>query len=392
MKNLCFYLGIVATWVSAYAAHSVESGSTSYFSTPVRVLLARSTSTAKLTLRIPAAVRINGVIQKAKLLPGELWLDTAPQGKLQIVRIPYQPLLTQTLELIFPQDSAAFEFEKRPYRGRVVVSPERDRLTVVNVLPLEHYLAGCVGAEMNAAWPVEALKAQAIAARSYALYRLQHPRQSQRYDLFSDTEDQVYAGYKAETPLVWKAVRDTESVYLSQAGRPASIHYHSRCGGKTDTASDVWGGSSVARTKSVPCTFCQRNPFRWSHSMSKSEFIKKMGLDQNTPLALGPIQRSSTGRVRKIELFTKEKRVALTGDSLRKALGYQNLKSALFQTHWTDAGIEIQGAGMGHGVGMCQWGAKHMADLGQTGAQILAHFYPELSLAGHRPPLFAGVR
>ncbi len=358
------------------------------FNTPIRVLLEASLHLA-LNTRLQAAVRLEGKQKSARLSAGPLHFSAAHGEKVVMVRIPYRPLTTSLVELDFSEKTPSFDYAGRAYRGSVALRCVDGKLKLINSLSVEDYLAGSVGSEMNPSWQLEALKAQAIAARTYALYRLRHPR-SPHFDINSTTEDQVYLGASRETPAVWRAVSETTGHYLVSKGAPASLYYHSRCGGKTADASAVWGGKSPSE-KPVECPYCRRNPFRWSRSFPLSEVAKKLGLGPSPAFALIPATRSDSGRVYALEARDGNASRRVTAEALRRAVGYEKLPSTSFESiRRDDKTIVFAGLGMGHGVGMCQWGARYLAGRGAKSSEILKHYYPELQLSVSKR-LYAGV-
>jgi stage II sporulation protein D len=350
------------------------------------VLLQRSPQTIALGIKTPAYVRLDGVVGKARLSAGKLYFSRVGE-KIQIVRLPYRPLTAQSIELLWPVDKPGFEWEGSAFRGRARVQQAEGDLFLVNALPLEAYLASTVGTEMTPTWNLEALKAQAIAARSYALYRQTHPRHA-LYDLERTTEDQAYSGLRGETSRTWEAIRATVGLHLTDQGKPTVAYYHSRCGGETETPHQVWNNANSSRPR-IPCPFCRQFPFRWKASWSAENFLAKIGLAPTGELKWSPVSRSSQGRLYEIEVSNGLEKTRLGADRLRRLLGYQTLKSSNFQLSTTPQGVEVEGVGAGHGVGMCQWGAKYFAEKGFSFRKILGHYYPQYSLKKEGENLFA---
>ncbi len=351
----------------------VSTGASSFDSnTGIRVLLERSDRSIVVRGVQPAAVRVDGQAKTPRLSPGVLIFSPAFNTHIQMVRIPYRPLIARSVELVWPLEKPGLEFERQIYRGRARIENAGNAISLVNVLPLEAYLAGTVGGEMNASWSLEALKAQAVAARSYALYRQQHPRDRQ-FDLDRTTYDQVYLGVRGESVRAWRAVRETEGVFLAKHLKPGPIFYHSRCGGNTETAEGVWGNASRARA-GAPCPYCRRNAYRWAVEWDAPAFARKLGL-RGTQFAFHP-EVGATQRVTQIRIQDDDGRHRFAGETLRRLLGFARLKSTRFTLRQEGSRIRAEGTGAGHGVGMCQWGAKDLAERGQTFQGILSHYYP----------------
>jgi SpoIID/LytB domain protein len=169
-----------------------------------------------------------------------------------------QPAAPLTPPLTFaPADGSTLTLG-RPYRGRIVVDVAGGKLRAVNVIDLEQYLDGVVPAEVPSGWPAEALKAQAVAARSYALATRST---TAPYDVYSDTRSQMYLGIKAEKPSTDAAVAATAGQVLSYAGRIATTYFSSTSGGATESAADVFGGRSVPYLVSVPDPYDTLSPY-----------------------------------------------------------------------------------------------------------------------------------
>jgi stage II sporulation protein D len=376
--GLAVFCGATAAW-AASATDSNGAWNYSHFSTPLRVLLQRSHSGVALCGILPATVRINGQIKSPRLTAGALVFSPVGQNQVQMVRIPYRPLAAENFELLWAQETPGLEFNQKRYRGRARVETMSGELLLTNILPMEPYLAATVGAEMSPGWKVEALKAQAVAARSYALHRRQHPRH-RLFDLDSTTEDQVYLGLSGESARTWAAVRETAGIYLATGGGAANIHYHSRCGGETQTAATAWGNSNTPG-QGVVCQFCRRNPYRWSAEWSRAEFAQKLGLPPSPDTHVVEVKQAAGGRVKEVEIASQGISRRLSSETLRRALGYTALKSAQFSFTPSASSVRVEGTGAGHGVGMCQWGAKYLADKGATFLQILSHYYPRNTIA-----------
>jgi stage II sporulation protein D len=330
----------------------------------------------------PASVRINDELKAPKLSAG-LLIFTPEGERVRMVRLPYKPLLVESVDLLWPAEKAGFEMKGRRYRGRLRAVARGGEIYIVNHLPLEMYLGGTLGGEMSPAWSMEALKAQAVAARSYALHRREKPRNA-LYDLDSSTDDQVYLGVAGESPRSWTAVRETAGVYLATGGSAADIHYHSRCGGETESAASVWGSTRTSAAR-IPCPFCRRFPYRWHAAWSPAEFLRKLGLPPSDRVAVLPVYQSPLGRVQEVEVATPSVRRRLPSDALRRMLGYTRLKSSRFAIQHTGREIRAEGVGSGHGVGMCQYGAKYLAEKGAKYSEILSHYYPRNPLARWAP-------
>ncbi|MGB3136695.1 MAG: SpoIID/LytB domain-containing protein [Nodosilinea sp.] len=265
------------------------------------------------------------------------------------------------------------------YRGRVMVVPVDGKVTAVNWVDLEAYLYGVVGGEMPASWPQEALKAQAVAARSYALYRRDRT-QGDLFDVGGTTAHQVYKGLAAETPSVQAAVSATQGQVLTYGGRVIEAVFHSSSGGYTENSEDIWQ-RPTPYLRGV-ADFDQDAPvFRWSETFSAQQIQQRI-------TGIGRLQSFVTeratprGRIASIRLQGSQGARTLTGTELRAALGLRSSLCSL--TLAGDGTLRVDGRGYGHGLGMSQWGAKSLAVQGYSYQQILAHYYQGTSLSNLR--------
>lgn len=333
-----------------------------------------------------------------------------------------------------------FEVNRKRYRGAVSIhrTAGKEGLTVVNTLPLEQYLYGIVPEEMPGEWPMEAVKAQAVAARTFALNHL-NKHSSDGYDVCATTHCQVYGGKNSETVRTTKAVDDTFGQVLLYQGKPIEAMFHSSAGGTfTEDSENVWGGS-YAYLRSVS-DYDRQSPYlHWNKQITPQEMdqsLSRAGYSigrviaiELSPLGQAPAKakdRGVSGRVKSIGFIGEKGRVELSGNQVRSMLA---LSSTLFEvkavvptvkgidvkitdrygdreTKIIDVNVppqeekglltdkeniiriagrknevwEFSGSGSGHGVGLSQWGAKSMAEQApQEDAtyfkEILKHYY-----------------
>ena len=269
----------------------------------------------------------------------------------------------------------------RLYRGCLEVVKDGDKFLIINRLDLDDYLAGVIKNEMNTSWPVEALKAQVVLARTYALSRLENPR-SRKFDLYSTVEDQVYQGVGAEDERCWKAIKETQGEVLYFGGKLAEVFYHCCCGGRTEAVEYVWGGEPKLYLRSVKCGYCQECPYYfWRYPsvgvLSPSELAERLGYDGEEVERIIVKQKSPSGRVLMLEvIFRSGYKARISGGDFRLRLGREQVRSTLFQIEKQGDGFVILGSGSGHGVGLCQWGARGMALKGKSYREILNYYFP----------------
>lgn len=261
----------------------------------------------------------------------------------------------------------------RPYLGRMEVVAASNRLTVVNRLAIETYLLGIVGSEMPAEWPLEALKAQAVAARTYALQRRLRERAAGRpFDLRDSVLSQVYRGADSIRPSVIAAVRETAGIVLTFRHEPAEALFHSTCGGHTLPSEAVFG-SAVPYLRGRPCPWCRESHrHRWSLTLDARE-IRRL-LDR-VGLSRGLERLEREGEEAPVWIYDQRGRRAVEPEKIRAAFGYGRLYSTRFEIDRRGDRVRLSGAGFGHRVGMCQWGARGMAAAGKSFREILRHYY-----------------
>lgn len=283
---------------------------------------------------------------------------------------------------VFVEADEAVRVDAGVYFGRVEVTfdPRRPgRLLVINRLPLETYLLGIVGSEMSPSWPIEALKAQAVAARTYAMQRRAMMRAAARpYDLASTVISQVYKGAERIRPSVVEAVQQTRGEVMSYRYDLVEALFHSTCGGRTVSARQAFGGE-VPYLRPVECPWCTRSPrHRWKISFSLGELSRRL---RAAGLAKGAVREVSRD-LGQPKVRVKDARGTRRVDprDLRRALGFSKLFSERFSAETRSGRAHFSGLGFGHGVGLCQWGAHGQADAGRSYRQILSTYYPSVRI------------
>jgi stage II sporulation protein D len=265
------------------------------------------------------------------------------------------------------------------YRGAIEVHRSAAGIEIVNEVPLEDYVAGTLHREVSPGWEREALRAQAVAIRTYALHRMAVAPRGHRYDLEASPGDQVYGGMDAETDGARRACRETEGEYLAWSGRPILAAFHSSAGGRTASAEEVWGRPVPYLVSREVVGEAGSPHAAWRLGVSRAELggaLAHAGKPVGSPRALRVLERSASGRVSELRVDGSAGSRTLSGKGLRAALGAQRLKSTLFEVQRSGEGFLFTGAGYGHGVGMSQWGARALARRGDDYRRILARFYP----------------
>jgi stage II sporulation protein D len=255
-------------------------------------------------------------------------------------------------------------------------------LLLVNHVDLEEYVKGVVPAEVNSAWHPEMLKVQAVATRTYALY--QHMLSATRdYDVVAGIQDQVYRGRHGIDARVVEAVESTRGLVVTYQGAPIYAAFSSTAAGVTEDAMTVWS-KDLPYLKGVECPFDIESPYyQWKASVkldTLEKHLRQQGFAVGTILAITPLAYSRAGRVATIRIVHSNGELTLRGEDLRKAVGYTVVPSTQFAVESVGQDVIFSGYGAGHAVGLCQWGAKELAELGYPFSSILSYYYPGTEL------------
>jgi stage II sporulation protein D len=268
------------------------------------------------------------------------------------------------------------------YRGAVWLKPcaqdassDTSGITAINIVDLEDYLLSVLPSEMPASWPLEALKAQAVAARSYAIANIgKHSKDG--YDLRATVDDQVYMGVSQENPRSNRAVAETEGIIIKHEGKPVSAFFHSTSGGSTEVAEYVWG-RPVPYLRMVPDYDDMSPHFAWNRIVKGDDFEHAFGPEVGRLTSFAVVSRTPSNRVKDTLVTGTSGSKTVSGDSLRKLF---KLPSTNFNVSCKDNNYEFAGRGSGHGLGLSQWGARALAEHGYNAAQILTYYYKDVSV------------
>lgn len=363
------FLGAVALLVASPAA-AVASGM-------IRVALVESVRAADIR---GVDVEVTPLGVGCPRCPGPSW-------RADLVRIA----ATATAIEIDGRVAAGFRLtSERPLRlnGRDYLSPleivrNAGGFAVVNELPMEEYLAGVLRAETGDRWPVEALRAQAIVARTYAAYQRQISV-GKPYQIVASTAHQLFAGRVSPASAAWNAVQDTAGQVLRWEGELFPAFYHSESGGYTEDPRTVFAAGNLPALKPVVCPFSAGSPhYYWNLDIRLGELtdtLRRGGVDVGAISAIEVTERTRSLRASMVTLRGTRGAVRVRGNELRRLVGFETLKSTLFAVAVDGEAAHFAGRGYGHGVGLCQWGAKGMAEQGHTARRILEFYYPGTTL------------
>lgn len=351
---------------------------------PVRVLIARDVTSVSLTVKGSFEVRDmdnNRLVHKGRNLKKSVIGLSGNR-----INFPYLKKGAWASLQITPLSGGYVSVNKRSYRGKINLIAGDGRLLVVNELGLEDYLRGVISNEVAHYWPMEALKAQAIIARTYALYQKQFTK-NKYFDLTSDVYSQVYGGRAAQRWRTNRAVDLTRAKVLTFQGNLFPTYYHATCAGKTEDASELWK-IDLAPLKGAACGFCADSPhFRWQAKIAlgqmKDKLVKK-GVAIVDILGIEITRLSASGRVSGLKIQGENTDIEITAKDFRQALGPDVIRSLSFTVRISSGMAYIDGLGWGHGVGLCQWGMYQMARNGSKHAQILEYYFPQSKLGARK--------
>ncbi len=377
---------------------------------------------AECTLEVPSAFRIVPTDPDLEPKTGAPALEPL-HNPVRVAIAGGQLMLGETpvagKEVVFsPERPHVFGLDGHKYRGKLklIINRNGRSFDAIDLVPLEPYVAGVIGEEMPYYWEAEALRAQAIAARTYCLFVKNRFGTSRNYDVSRTQSSQVYGGIGSESAPIWDAVNSTcgqvlmaPELMAEKEGMAASkiadpqlrglfpAYYSSTCGGHTSSSQEVFG-DSFGPLQAVFCPYCKDvaklGLFYWQVALFDRETVTKHLLRRYSKLnALGEVFEITATAESCYGSFSRMTRIRLTGttgktdtlraEDLRLSLDPSGLKiksAACRIVPWGDGWAFVSGRGWGHGVGMCQHGAEGMARLGSDAEAILQYYYPGAKL------------
>lgn len=277
------------------------------------------------------------------------------------------------------------------FQGSFFVIKESGRWLFINELPVEEYLAGVLPHEMQADWPQEALRAQAIVSRTFAYYHIER-KKKKPYQLRATVKSQVFRGMEKVNAKVTEAVKSTSGQVILYEGKIIQSFFHASSGGVTELGDNVWQSGRYPYTQTRKVDYGKSFPsYDWEYSMDTLDFLafikKKYSFDRVKSFRIS--KRSESGRAISFQIlgYKNENLVnqRIKANNFRIHFGARKIKSLLFQMKSGNNGkIVFSGKGYGHGVGMCQWGAFDMAKAGMQAEDIIRYFYKNISIVRTR--------
>ena len=360
----------------------------------IRVLL--SSDVLRFDVRAASPLRLMDAKGRGRTLRTPAHITATEKGfLLNGVRMPTEQLTLdggeQGLTLTFPRPT-------RKSKGAAVVSGDSGTVVsvsgfvhlvrrgkgflVINRVDIEEYVKGVVPAEVSSTWHPEMLKAQAVAARTYALYQ-QRLSATREYDVAATVQDQVYRGKQGVDAGIVRAVEETRGLVVTYQDAPIYAAFSSTAAGLTEDAVTVWS-KEYPYLKGVECPFDLMSPYyQWKSSFkidALEQNLRQQGFSVGTIVTMTPLSLSRGGRVATLRILHSGGELILRGEELRKAVGYTLIPSTQFAIESIGQDVVLSGFGAGHAVGMCQWGAKELAELGYPFSTILLYYYPGTEL------------
>ncbi|MBN1787534.1 MAG: SpoIID/LytB domain-containing protein [Sedimentisphaerales bacterium] len=376
-----------------------QAGINNHIGEPViRVLLDKQISTASLKINSSYKLisRDSAEVFNAKKTKGTIQIKLSQNG----INIGEQLFKTKCL-LIEPRSNTPFAINKQSYRGscELVINDDGKTMSIINNVALETYLAGVVSAEMPSYWDKEALRAQAIAARTYCLYIKSNFGKKRNWDVMATQANQVYKGIVAETLRTNDAVKSTDGMVLcckqdSGTCEYFPAYYSSVCGGHTEDTKNIFG-DSFSPLAGVPCPYCSETArlslFFWPMAKFDKNYVTEQIIKRYPKLKdlekienIEPIKVNTYAngfkRIITVKLTgSSGKTGILRAEDLRLAIDPTGAKIQSTSCTISRSGDEflfVSGRGFGHGAGLCQYGARQMAREGKKAQEILNYYYP----------------
>ena len=347
----------------------------------IRVAILKDTR--EFTLSIKGRYRIVDISSGQIISNGKTSRDSKVIVRDTGITVDSQNYLTPHIK-ITPERDATIYINGRRFRGEMdVIRDSQGYLSVVNTVALEDYVKGVMYHEVSHYWPMESLKAQAVAARTYALYQMKM-NQSKEYDVTNDIYSQVYGGRSSEKYRTSIAVERTEGLVMTYRGNILPAYFHATCGGATEDAKELWK-QDLPPLKGVRCDFCKNSPhYSWKKNFRLTDIQGKLnqkGYAIGLIKDIAVMERDQSERIRTLKVTTRDdKKIIISGKDFRDIIGPNLIRSNNYAIEMKGYYVDLIGKGWGHGVGMCQWGAAEMSHEDYAYDQILKYYYPGVEI------------
>jgi len=376
--TLLIYLSIAfisacASALDDFASASSTANATSY---AVRVAVIRNASEVSLKIKGHYTIYALPLLEQLGERTEFLKVDVKPTNS--GILIGLEPFNVYGVRIKTNGEANTYINDRR-FRGDIdIIRTEETKLLVINHIGIEDYLSGVLYHEVSHLWPTEALKAQAIASRTFAVYKTIESI-GKDYDLTNDVYSQVYGGRTSERRRTNRAVKETAGKILIYRNKVLPAYFHATCGGHTEDASLLWD-VDIPPLKGKPCNYCGQSPhFKWTANIPLADIEKRLNDNSYKIKDIQDIKISSrdiSGRVDSVNVISSIGTENIPANKFRLAIGPNLLRSANFEVVIRGRAALFNGRGWGHGVGMCQWGAYYMSRKGFSCDEILRFYYP----------------
>lgn len=284
------------------------------------------------------------------------------------------PIASQEIEIV-PADY--FQFNGKKYRGNATVVADQGELQLINVLDIESYIRGVLPMEVSVEWNAEALKAQAVVSRTFALFEITSSRKKNRsFDVYDDTRSQVYNGLDLESKFTSIAADSTFGEVVRYEGKVIQAFFHSASGGMTESSKEAFGYDYPYLTPVLSPYGNVYKDNQWEIIIPLEKIRKDFRLAAPV-VAVQVKERTASKRIKTILITDKAgRKTELTAGVFRNTIGNTLMKSTRANIRLTNGSLQVSGMGYGHGVGMGQWDAQGMSLQGYRYLDILGYFYP----------------
>jgi stage II sporulation protein D len=330
-----------------------------------------------INLKVTGAYEVTNPSRSKVLYQGSNLITTVTSYRAGIL-IGEKSFTADWILIVAKGDNLIF-INDRTFRGEILLIRENNgMLTAVNRIALEDYIRGILYHEASHYWPMEALKAQAIVSRTYAVYSMQQNK-LKAFDVTNDVYSQVYGGSKSERFRTNEAVDETVGRVIMFGGKVIPAFFHATCGGHTEDASLLWN-IDIPPLKGVVCGFCKNSPhFNW-HGVIFTGDIRQALVDAGYHIGviknIIPTGKDASGRIKNLLIINQKHDLFISAKDFRNIIGPDLIRSTNFTVSVVGTDAVFEGVGWGHGVGLCQWGAYFMAKNSSTAEEIIKYYYP----------------
>ena len=377
-KTLVTYLAFLTLAILLYpeSASALSARPTRPITYPVRVAVVINAPEVK--LRIKGNYSIYALPMLEPLKEGKTLRDVTVRPTYSGLSIGGEQFKIYGIKIKADQ-TADIRINGRRFRGEMdLIRTEDLKLLVINHLDIEDYISGVLYHEISHWWPMEAIKAQAIAARTFAIYKTLESS-GKDYDLRSDIYSQVYGGRTSEKFRTNRAVEATSGEVLVYKNEILPAYFHATCGGYTENASLLWN-VNIKPLKGRACKYCKGSPhFSWTKEILFSDIekrLKEAGYKIKRIKNIKTSGRHASGRVERVIVIDSLGVEKIPSNKFRLGVGPNIVRSANFTVKARGNKAIFKGRGWGHGVGMCQWGAYFMSKKRIKAEDILKFYYP----------------